>query len=140
MIQAGEILRGNPGIVGFLRALLHSFPQIKQVYLFGSRVRGDASTNSDWDICVYGGYEESMNLMRGLARAQSDDDLKSGQELIDLYVETEGPTLIAVWSGQVPRVLPEEMQNWQLGRDYLLILGDPNLPQLGARIKESIEL
>jgi predicted nucleotidyltransferase len=135
MVEAATILRDNPGLTGFLRELLHSFPQIRQVYLFGSRVRGVARADSDWDILVYGGYDDAMNLMRGLARAQGDEDLKSGEELIDLYVETEGPALIAVWSTGVPRVLPEEIRKWQDGEDYMLLLGDPNLPQLGARAK-----
>lgn len=136
MLDVPTLLRDTPWLPGFLRDLTQQFPAIRQIYLFGSRVRGEARADSDWDLLVYGGYDDAMNLMRGLARAQGDEwDLMTSGQLVDLYVETEGPTLIAVWGGEVPRVMPSEVRTWREGHDFIMLIGDPNLPQLGARIR-----
>lgn len=136
MLNVPLLLRDHAWLPQFLRDLAHRFSGIKQMYLFGSRARGDARADSDWDILVYGGYDDAMHLMCEIARAQGDEwNLLTGGELVDLYVETQGPTLIAVWGGDVPRVLPEEVQTWREGHDFLMLIGDPDTPQLGARTK-----
>jgi predicted nucleotidyltransferase len=130
------LLRDTPWLPSFLRDLTHRFPNIKQVYLFGSRIKGNARGDSDWDILVYGGYDNAMSLMCGLAREQGDEwNLTSSGLLVDLYVETEGPTLIAVWGGETPRVLASQVKQWHEGTDFIMLVGDPTTPQLGARIK-----
>jgi predicted nucleotidyltransferase len=136
MLDKQALLNDTPWLPGFMRDLIHQFPEIKQVYLFGSRARGEARVDSDWDLLVYGGYDGAMKLMCGLARAQGDEwDLMSAGQLVDLYVETDGPTLISVWGGLVPRVLASEVRNWHEGIDYTMLIGDPTVPQLGARAK-----
>lgn len=136
MIDAAALHAQTPWLPGFLRDLVQHFPEIKQVYMFGSRVRGEARRDSDWDILVYGGYDNAMSLMRGLARAQGDEwDLLTAGELVDLYVEIEGPTLISVWGGEVPRILHDEVARWQDGKDFIMLIGDPSTPQLAARAK-----
>jgi predicted nucleotidyltransferase len=136
MLDVQTLLRNTPWLPGFLRDLTHRFPSIRQVYLFGSRIKGEARADSDWDILVYGGYDNAMSLMCGLARAQGEEwELTTAGQLVDLYVETEGPTLIAVWGGELPRVLPSEVRNWREGHDFVMLIGDPTTPQLGARTR-----
>ena len=136
MFDAQSLLRDTKWLPGFLRDLTQRFPSIKQVYLFGSRVKGKPRSDSDWDILVYGGYDDAMGLMCGLARAQGDEwNFRTAGQLVDLYVETEGPTLIAVWGGEVPRVLPSEVRQWHDGTDFIMLIGDPSTPQLGARAR-----
>jgi predicted nucleotidyltransferase len=136
VLDKQALLGSTPWLPGFLKDLVHHFPGINQVYLFGSRVRGDARSDSDWDLLVYCGYDDAMKMMCGLARAQGEEwDLNTSGQLVDLYVETEGPTLISVWGGLVPRVMPSEVRKWHEGTDYIMLIGDPMTPQLGARSK-----
>lgn len=136
MLDVNKLLAETPWLPDFLRDLTRHFPQIKQIYLFGSRVNGTANPTSDWDILIYGGYDDAMHLMCELARAQGDEwDLITVGELVDLYVEIDGPTLISVWGGEVPRVLADEVRKWHEGTDYVMLIGDPTTPQLGARAK-----
>lgn len=133
MTSAQALLKENPWLRTFVGELAHRFPKIQQIYLFGSRVRGDARSDSDWDVAVYGGWDESLRMMCEIAR--HEEDIAPGFHLIDMYVEEDGPTFIAVWGAEVPRVLPKDMAGWQEGRDYLLLLGDSANAQLGARLK-----
>lgn len=135
-IKAQELMTENPWLGQFVAQLTHSFPSIRQVYLFGSRVRGDFRPDSDWDFAVYGGWDESFHLMCEIAR---HEDVAPGGQIVDMYVEEDGPTLIAVWGAQVPRVLPQELAQWKEGRDYILLLGNPVQARLGERIKSSQE-
>jgi len=60
--------------------VLRKFPEVKLAYLFGSRARGDASENSDYDLAVYldsrdvkNNYKTKFSLMSQLGMALRTD-------------------------------------------------------------------
>ena len=50
-VDEGGVLRRDPALAEFVRRLRDVF-QPNRIYLFGSRARGDAGTDSDYDLMV----------------------------------------------------------------------------------------
>ncbi len=71
-------------------ALFARYPQVQAAFLFGSRARGQARADSDWDLAVYLEPPEpdpTLDLLTDL--------VKAGFERVDLLVLNHAPLVLA---------------------------------------------
>ncbi|MBV9864408.1 MAG: hypothetical protein JO316_03610 [Abitibacteriaceae bacterium] len=120
----------------FVQALLQRFPQLKEVYLLGSKAKGHLGEAPKFRLLLFSGYEDTVQLLLSLERAQSE--LRPRGVSIYLFVEYYGGTLCGTWGGRL--IHHDELKDWQEGQDFLLVAaqGDGG-NHLAQRIKAPIE-
>src|SRR5688500_18254370 len=97
----------DEGLREFVETLLQRFPEIEEVYLVGS-ARGLVGQRPDISLLLYVPYEEAVELMRGLARAELE--LRTTDMVVHLYVEYYGVTLSGLWGGSL--IPYSEVKQW----------------------------
>jgi len=73
-------------IASLIRDRINSVDSKAHVIIFGSRARGDASTDSDWDILILTDYPVSIAI---------EDDFRD--QLLDLEMETDQTLSIFIY-------------------------------------------
>jgi predicted nucleotidyltransferase len=77
----------------FVAALTHSYSDVREVWLFGSRANGEANLNSDWDYWVFADTASLETL-----RADTELRRLSTDANIDLFVIYDGDQFVNPWS------------------------------------------
>ncbi len=57
----------------FLKDFVSTFPPVREIWLFGSRVDGTALASSDWDLLVLSGDELTPEAVAAIPRFQRED-------------------------------------------------------------------
>lgn len=106
----------EPWLHEWITPLLQRHPEIEQVYVLGKKARGAYGQKPDYSLLLYAGYNRALELMMALARAEENYRTMDG--IIHLYVENYGATFCGIWGGSL--ITHELNRDWQNGIDYLL--------------------
>lgn len=67
-------------------------PNLERIYLFGSRARGDAKPDSDWDVLVVLTDIPDREAAYGDAKRFGDEFYNQHSEKIDIMIRTDPET------------------------------------------------
>lgn len=123
----------------FVEGLVRHFPQIEEVYLLGDRARGVVGQLPDFNVLIFAGYENALELLMALARSQYQLCPMDGDAIVHVYVENYGNTLAGIWGGG--HITNEALRNWHQGNDFLILYArqSDQGPGLAARIQDPLE-
>jgi hypothetical protein len=100
----------------WIQPLLAAHPEIEQVYLLGDRARGPQGQKPDYSLLFYAGYDNALELMMALAR--EEEERRTNDGILHLYVENYGATFCGIWGGAL---IPNNLNSdWREGTDFLL--------------------
>lgn len=77
----------------YIRLLVESYAEIREIWLFGSRASGNATSLSDWDLLVFADAS-TLEKMRG--------DLRIQKSAYDLFVVHDEDNFVQPW-GENPK-------------------------------------
>lgn len=120
----------------WIQPVLRDHPEIEQVYVLGDRARGPQGQKPDYSLLFYAGYDQALDLMIALAREEEDRRTTDG--ILHLYVENYGATFCGLWGGAL---IPNNLNNdWQEENDYKLwIERGTNARPLSERLRLPLE-
>ncbi len=85
-----------------VKAILHDkLPPDVDVYIFGSRARGQAKAWSDLDLALHGPAPLSLTLLAELAEAFAESELAWKVDIVDLATVKE-PFLAIIEQSKIP--------------------------------------
>lgn len=103
-------------LASWIAPVLARYAAIEQVYLLGNHARGRYGQKPDYSLLLYAGYDRALELLTSLAR--DENELRTTDGIVHLYVENYGATFCGIWGGGH---IPNELNRaWEAGADYLL--------------------
>lgn len=110
------LLQPEPWLQSWIAPVLQRHPEIEQVYLLGNQARGPFGQKPNYSLLFYAGYDCALELLTSLAR--EENEFRSDEGILHLYVENYGATFCGVWGGAL---IPNELNNsWVDEADYKL--------------------
>ena len=88
----------------YIAGLVAEYPNIREVWLFGSRANGSAKPESDWDFLAFAD-EATLAALRGDSRFRRDG--------IDLLIVTDNERFEAPWNNGTHLKSGNLSKDWQ---------------------------
>jgi len=85
----------------YINFLIENYARIHEIWLFGSRARGNVTASSDWDLLV---FADAPTLL------QMRDDSRLRSAVDDLFVGHDGNSFVQPW-GDNPK--SGSLQEWK---------------------------
>jgi len=85
----------------YIDFLIENYAKIHEIWLFGSRARGNVTASSDWDLLV---FADAPTLL------QMRDDSRLRSAVYDLFVVHDGNSFVQPW-GDNPK--SGSLQEWK---------------------------
>lgn len=124
---------------GFVKKLVQRYPQIEEAYLLGDRARGTLGQLPDFNLLLYAGYDNALDLLMAMARAQHELCPIDADAIVHVYVENYGGTLTGIWGGSL--IQNTELRQWHEGSDYIIVYSGTETEKIGlpGRIADPYE-